>query len=173
MKKIAKMFRSLLNWILIDNEFQDVYDFHERFGLLRSTEPRHLTVRKMSERVKFLREEVLELQKAVRTQDLAGQADALIDIVYVAKGTAVMLGLPWESLWEEIHGTNMKKQRGIGPRGFLNDVVKPRDWQPPHVNQILVMHGYVREQYEGHQVGIIDEKKCADDVDYKGAQNAS
>ena len=37
--------------------------------------------------------------------------DALIDLTYVAMGTAYMMGLPWQDLWDEVQRANMSKVR--------------------------------------------------------------
>ena len=76
------------------------------------------------------------------TNDLAGQADALVDLVYFAIGTAIMLGLPFEELWNDAHRANMTKVRGATHRGHPNDVTKPEGWVPPKTVEILSFYGY-------------------------------
>lgn len=150
-----------------DAEFCNVKDFHLKFGHLVHAHPVHLTKRKLLERIKFLQEELDEFTQACgfirapgkfnddgmwvegdfyddvgNPQDLALQADALVDLVYVAKGTAVMQGLPWLQLWEDVQRANMAKQRGIGHRGNLVDCVKPEGWVGPRTLDILVSAGY-------------------------------
>jgi predicted HAD superfamily Cof-like phosphohydrolase len=127
-----------------DFELEDVKAFHQKFNLGHPhTEPGHLTPRKLQERIAFLQEELDELKKAAASNDLAAQADALIDLVYVAKGTASLMGLPWELMWLEVHRANMSKERGIGPRGNALDVVKPKHWQGPKHDLILRQNGYL------------------------------
>jgi predicted HAD superfamily Cof-like phosphohydrolase len=74
-------------------------------------------------------------------------ADALIDLVYVAMGTAHLLGLPWEALWNEVQIANMRKVRAAADasdskRGSAFDVVKPPGWQPPNIKRILENYGW-------------------------------
>jgi len=122
--------------------FKDVKAFHKKFKLLNSDTPGLLTRRKLFERVEFLTEELEEFKQGVMTQDLAMQADALVDLVYVALGTAIMLGLPWETLWDDVQRANMEKVRGVGKRNHLVDCIKPPGWVPPHTMMILVEAGY-------------------------------
>lgn len=144
-------------------EFQDVFDFHAKFDLLRFEKPGHLTKGKLRERIEFMQEELNEFVEgcglvAITTtdspgtpvlayeddgdQDLAKQADALVDLVYVALGTAVMLGLPWDWLWNDVQRANMAKVRGRTKRGHAVDVTKPPDWQGPQTQRILDLAGY-------------------------------
>lgn len=136
------------------SSYRQVYDFHVKFNQLRFTTPGTLSARKLEERIHFLLEEIGELcqaggfelkydlQHQDDNQDLALQADALIDLVYVAMGTAVMMGLPWECLWEDVHRANMAKAQGVGKRGNLVDVIKPLGWEAPHTEEILLAYGY-------------------------------
>ena len=147
----------------------DVKAFHEKFGFLVHETPGHLTKRKLRERVEFLEEELAEFKVACATQDLAEQGDALIDLVYVALGTAVMLGLPWEAMWAEVQRANMAKERGVGKRGHQFDCVKPEGWMPPNHEYVLRVHGYNKNDYlvavdDGYNTYITtDENRCRDD----------
>lgn len=143
-------------------EFTHVKRFHQKFGLITNGVPVHLTRRKLNERIEFLQEELDEFQAACVLQDLDGQADALIDLVYVAKGTAVMLGLPWEALWDDVHRANMEKVRGVSHRGHAVDCVKPPYWTPPMTTAILYDHGYRKWNYRDDE-GEFREELCYDD----------
>lgn len=133
-----------------DAESLDVLEFMRKFGQTfkraDGTElehrPRHLTLRKLNERVDFIREELKEFTDAMNVQDLPEMADALVDMVYVIKGTANMLGLPWAALWNDVQRANMEKVRGVGKRGNLVDCIKPPGWNPPKTEAILAAFGY-------------------------------
>lgn len=125
-----------------DPELEDLYQLHAKHGQLSADQPGHLTYRKALERIRCLQEEVAELTGAAATDDLPGVADALVDLVVFAKGTAVMLGLPWEALWDDVHRANLAKERGAGKRGFAVDLVKPPGWEGPRTLEILKEHGY-------------------------------
>lgn len=104
--------------------------------------PRRLTERKLLERARFIREELEELEEAIKSGDYAGVADALVDLVYVAKGTANMLALPWAELFYDVHRANMAKVPGVGKRGNLVDVIKPEGWRGPDTAGILERAGF-------------------------------
>lgn len=124
-----------------DPEFTDVTHFNQKFGLLVGELPRFLSERKAKERADFLQEELDELRKGIAEHNIAEIADALIDIVYVAKGTAVAMGLPWRQLWADVHRANLAKVPGMTKRGDLMDVCKPEGWVGPKTLELLTYHG--------------------------------
>lgn len=125
------------------SNFSDVGDFHTKFALPTSEDrfPGLLTDETFMFRYQFLQEELQELLKAHREGNLEDFADALVDLVYVALGTAHMAGVPWEELWAEVQRANMGKVRATessqSKRGSSLDVVKPMGWRPPDVAQVL------------------------------------
>lgn len=118
-------------------ELRDVDAFHTKFCLEVPSTPHFLDEEALEFRLKFLREEVQEFEDAHRAGDMKGAADALVDLVYVAVGTALMMGLRavWWSLWGRVQDKNMLKRRaghaGESKRGSSLDVVKPEGWTPP------------------------------------------
>jgi len=111
--------------------FEDVSEFHVK--ILRQEQPPPQLVDGMNllNRVRFLEEEIMELQTAHQMEDLVGVADALADLVYVALGTAYQMGIPFDAVWAAVHKANMTKARGITKRGMAVDAVKPIDWVGP------------------------------------------
>lgn len=90
----------------------------------------------ISHRMEMIKEEVKELHDAVAVADKEQMIDALVDIVYVAIGTARMCGFDFNKHWEEVHKCNMKKVRGVSKRGHDFDVCKPLGWQEPNHKSI-------------------------------------
>ena len=127
-----------------DSECEDIAAMNAHFRFVIGTQPQHLTARKLAERHAFMAEELKEFKEAADAQDLTKLADALVDLVVFAKGTAVMLGLPWQALWADVMRANLSKERGVGPRGFTADLIKPSGWEGPRVSAILERHGYDR-----------------------------
>lgn len=128
------------------SNFDDVGDFHEKFGLRNVTwgdgGPDEVDPELLAFRVKFLREEFIEFQDAAGAGDLPKAFDALLDIVYVAMGTAHLYGFPWQRGWDAVHRANMLKIRAAkdgsdSKRGSGWDVVKPPGWEPPDLDSIL------------------------------------
>jgi predicted HAD superfamily Cof-like phosphohydrolase len=115
----------------------DVLAFQEKFNIPMSTKPAFLDGQAENYRVKFMQEELEEFIQASHEQDLAKAADALVDLVYVVHGTALMMGLPWDKLWNEVQRANMSKVRAKADgsdskRGSPLDVIKPPGWVGPN-----------------------------------------
>lgn len=146
-------------------------DFNDKFSHLVSETPTHLTKRKLRERAECMQEELDEFKKAIEIQDIDELADALIDLVYFAKGTAVQMGLPWKQLWNDVQRANMDKMPGIGKRGHLVDCVKPPGWIGPQTGDILRKAGYDKTRFQSavylddaaEPTICFDERKCLDD----------
>tara|TARA_R110000824_G_scaffold167181_6_gene343984 strand:+ start:5477 stop:5905 length:429 start_codon:yes stop_codon:yes gene_type:complete len=139
------------------SNFDDVGRFHKKFGLPFSPPidsiadderktPKWLDVETQMFRVRFIKEELDELENAYINKDLTQVADALVDIVYVAMGTAHLHNLPWEELWNEVQQTNLAKQRVSSlkdsKRMSIFDVVKPKNWKAPRIKAILKKFGW-------------------------------
>lgn len=119
----------------------DVVLFHQHFGLPAPGVPQLLAQDVLEFRVKFMGEELEEFKAGAGVGDLAGMADALIDLVYVVMGTAVMMGLPWQLLWQEVQAKNMQKVKvqsaDDSKRGHRLDIKKPEGWTPPDIAGLL------------------------------------
>ena len=132
------------------SNFTDVGDFHRKFGLPAfpsSTEPKPLDPELLQFRIRFLEEELDEFKRASEQGDPIEQFDALLDLVYVAMGTAHLLGFPWQEGWDEVQRSNMAKVRAArdgsdSKRGSSWDVVKPAGWMPPNLKAILEGAGW-------------------------------
>lgn len=126
---------------------KDLLQMYDKFFPdLIADRPRMLTPLRFSERLNHLLEEMNEMTESQNAGDLPGVADALVDLVYLAVGTAVEMGLPWETLWADVHRANMTKQRGVNPkRGHGADLIKPPGWVGPMTANILAAHGMLRE----------------------------
>ncbi len=125
--------------------FEDVRAFHRKFKLAPRASYSHLPTGDdlLAYRSAFLAEELAEFDVAVETDDVVGALDALIDLVYVALGTADLCGMSgvWEAAWDEVQRANLAKRRVASAaesgRGSTYDVVKPPGWRPPDVAGIV------------------------------------
>lgn len=140
------------------SETEDVRAFSLKMGQLVGDAPRLLAKRKLAERLNFVLEELRETATAGGLEldpqaisfvpgdaapDLFEIADGLVDLVYVAKGTALMMGIPWEACWDEVQRANMAKVPGpSAKRGSAVDAVKPPGWKAPDHRPILVARGF-------------------------------
>lgn len=141
---------------------EDIKDFHEKFGLIMppSSSPCLLQGEELFDfRIKFMHEEFIEFVQAHQEGDLASSFDALIDLVYVAMGTAYLMGLPWQQGWDEVHKANMAKVRASEPsqskRGTKYDVIKPDGWTPPDLQKVL-------DNYNAQRMAHIHESSTKD-----------
>lgn len=141
----------------------DIVAFHEKFQVNYSGFPRQLPTDLLDFRVKFLKEELTEYTDdsnalaahlitdktdvANTTHLLEKQLDALVDLVYVALGTAYLQGFDFNEAWRRVHEANMKKVRAgsaaDSKRGSTHDVVKPAGWEPPSHTDLVENHAHV------------------------------
>lgn len=121
----------------MSTDYFRVRQFHEKFKIGYDGPPRLLPP-ELAWRREFLNEELREYDEAVATGDLAKAFDALIDLVYVAIGSAVLHGFPWEAGFAEVHKANMAKRLSVEGEGRgTNDIVKPQGWTPPNMEEVL------------------------------------
>lgn len=117
------------------NNHDDVKACYAKHGLETPVSPTFLSRGGISLRTKLMREELQEFVDATERGDMHEAADALVDMVYVALGTAAMMGLPWQQLWDEVQRANLAKERvtdaGQSKRGSTLDLFKPPGWQGP------------------------------------------
>lgn len=132
--------------------FSDVQDFHQKFGVPLLTKPGFLSAiapDAQGFREKFMQEELDEFKESCAAGNLEKSFDALLDLVYVALGTAEMMGCSnemWQELWNEVQKANMTKVRasstGESKRGSTLDVIKPAGWTPPDVAHKEILAKY-------------------------------
>lgn len=85
-------------------------------------------------RVGHIGEELQEFIQATEANDIDGATDAIIDLVYVALGALVEMGVCIQPVFAEVHEANMRKVQGSrskrpGSQGF--DAIKPNGWKAP------------------------------------------
>lgn len=125
---------------------EDVVRFFDKFGVPRAVAPSLPDAETFRFRFHHLQEELIELADAFDSRNLEDYADALVDLVYLALGTAIVSGLPWQLLWDEVQRANMTKVRAAADgsdskRGSPLDVVKPEGWVgPDHADALTGRH---------------------------------
>lgn len=118
---------------------QDNADFQKKFGLAYDGPPRELPEGLAMLKNKHLLEELYEYRIAV---SLEKKLDALVDLVYVAVGTAYQHGFDFNEAWRRVHAANMTKVRAQpdgsdSARGSGYDIVKPKDFVPPDLSDLV------------------------------------
>lgn len=86
-------------------------------------------------RATLIMEESTELCEALLRKDQVEIVDGMCDLIYVVLGTAVALGIDLEPYFNEVHRTNMLK--AAGPLREDGKRLKPPDWQPPRIKEML------------------------------------
>ncbi len=117
--------------------YDDVGMFHQKFGLPYYGDgdaPRLLDQKTFDFRLGFLHEELDEFKCACDDKNLHDAVDALADIVYVALGTAHLMGLPFEKIWDEVQRANMTKAL---PDDNSFKLVRPPGFKPPDHTKAL------------------------------------
>lgn len=90
--------------------------------------------------LELIREESAELFKAAETNNRTEIFDGLLDLIVVAIGAGLSAGFPMAEGWKEVIRSNMDKidpETGIVLRRADGKVLKPKDWQPPKLADLL------------------------------------
>jgi len=138
---------------------KDITKFHKKFDLQYQGPARMLNPELFHFRKRFMEEELREWSESmdrvheelmkpnpreeVIQDELENQLDALVDLVYVALGTAHLQGFSGIFLkaWKRVQKANMKKVRAEradqSKRGSTYDVVKPEGWKAPTLRDLI------------------------------------
>ena len=129
--------------------FQDVQNFHNKFEVPLASKPQLLEGEQYNFRLEFMREELNEFVDSHYHGNLPVAFDSLIDLVYVAYGTAQMMGCTpdmWQEMWNAVQEANMSKVRATSAeqskRGTSLDVIKPAGWTSPDAKHIEIIERY-------------------------------
>ena len=118
----------------------------EKVGLFMSTFGQE--VKKKSElssekinslRLSLIQEELDELTKAIKENDILEVADALTDILYVTYGAGHALGIDLDKCFEEVQNSNMSKLDENG-KPIYNDsgkVMKGPNYFKPNLSKFV------------------------------------
>ena len=115
----------------------DISQMHQKFGVHEAVNKMDKeTLAKMLEfRAACIREELDELDEAIKEGNAEETVDALIDIIVFAVGTLDLYDINFDKAWQAVHIANMNKNVGIkkgrpNPLG-LPDLLKPEGWVGP------------------------------------------
>lgn len=87
-------------------EQRAVEGFHQAMGF---PAPKCLDRGRGDLRCRLLEEEVAKLCSALQADDWLDTIDALVDILTVAYGTVVEMGVDLDPFFDEVHAANMRK----------------------------------------------------------------
>ena len=118
-----------------------IKEFHTKFKLDYEGPPRSLERGLLEFRINFMDEELSEYIRASEDSRMTDQLDALVDLIYVALGTAYLQGFNFNEAFKRVHEANMNKVRAPSTKESLRnseyDVVKPKDWKPADLSDLV------------------------------------
>ena len=89
--------------------FLKVKEFMRTFGQEVLNKPKFPDHKIVSLRLDLIKEELNELEEAIKKNDLVEVADALTDILYVTYGAGHAFGINLDSCFDEVQRSNMSK----------------------------------------------------------------
>ena len=121
------------------SNFEDVKIFMKTFGQMVRTKPQFPDEETMQLRYDLIKEELNELEQAMKTKDLKEVADALTDIIYVTYGAGYAYGINLDKCFKEVQRANMSKL-GKDGKPIYNDrgkVMKGPNYLAPNLKQFV------------------------------------
>ena len=121
------------------SNFEDVKKFMETFGQMIRTKPQFPDEETMQLRYDLIKEELNELEQAMKTKNLKEIADALTDILYVTYGAGYAYGINLDKCFKEVQRANMSKLGNDG-KPIYNEkgkVMKGPNYSEPNLKQFV------------------------------------
>jgi len=121
------------------SNFDKVGTFMKTFGQEVKTKPSFSSDKINKLRIDLIKEELNELQEAMKNNDLLEVADALTDILYVTYGAGHAFGIDLDKCFDEVQNSNMSK---LGENGepIYNDsgkVMKGPNYFKPDLSKFV------------------------------------
>ena len=91
------------------SNFNKVGTFMKTFGQEVKSQPSFSSNKINKLRIDLIKEELDELQEAMKNNDLLEVADALTDILYVTYGAGHAFGIDLDKCFDEVQNSNMSK----------------------------------------------------------------
>ena len=121
------------------SNFEDVKIFMKNFGQMVRTKPQFPDKKTMQLRYDLIKEELNELEQAMKTKDLKEIADALTDILYVTYGAGYAYGIDLDKCFKEVQRANMSKL-GKDGKPIYNEkgkVMKGPNYSEPNLKEFI------------------------------------
>ena len=121
------------------SNFEDVKTFMKTFGQMVRTKPQIPDNKTMQLRFDLIKEELKELEQAMKENNLKEIADALTDILYVAYGAGYAYGIDLDKCFKEVQRANMSKLDKNG-KPIYNEkgkVMKGPCYSEPNLKQFI------------------------------------
>ena len=121
------------------SNFQHVKKFMETFGQEVKESAEFPNEKTIQLRFDLIKEEINELEDAIKTKNLTEVADALTDILYVTYGAGHAFGIDLDKCFEEVQRSNMSKL-GEDGKPIYNEkgkVMKGPKYFQPDLNKFI------------------------------------
>jgi|TARA_Y100001949_G_C15760660_1_gene232027 NTP pyrophosphatase (non-canonical NTP hydrolase) len=121
------------------SNFDDVKTFMQTFGQEVKIKAEFPEEKIVKLRYHLIKEELSELQNAIKTKDLKEIADALTDILYVTYGAGHAYGIDLDKCFKEVQKSNMSKL-GEDGKPIYNEkgkVMKGSKYFEPNLRQFI------------------------------------
>ena len=89
--------------------FLKVKEFMKTFGQEVEESAKFPNEKVLKLRIELIKEELCELEEAIKNKDLIEVADALTDILYVTYGAGHAFGINLDACFDEVQRSNMSK----------------------------------------------------------------
>ena len=119
--------------------FDDVRIFMQTFGQEVKIKPKFPKEKIVKLRYDLIKEELNELQNAIKTKNLKEIADALTDILYVTYGAGHAYGIDLDKCFNEVQKSNMSKLGEDGKPIYnkKGKVMKGSKYFEPNLKQFI------------------------------------
>ena len=121
------------------SNFNKVGTFMKTFGQEVKTKPSFSSDKINKLRIDLIKEELEELQEAMKNNDLLEVADALTDILYVTYGAGHAFGIDLDKCFDEVQNSNMSKL-DENDKPIYNDdgkVMKGSNYFKPNLSKFI------------------------------------
>ena len=121
------------------SNFNKVGTFMKTFGQEVKTKPSFSSDKINKLRIDLIKEELEELQEAIKNNDLLEVADALTDILYVTYGAGHAFGIDLDKCFQEVQNSNMSKL-GADGKPIYNEfgkVMKGPKYFKPNLEKLI------------------------------------
>ena len=121
------------------SNFQSVKNFMQTFGQEVKVKVEFPNEKTVQLRYELIKEELEELNQAIKDKDIKEVADALTDILYVTYGAGHAFGIDLDKCFNEVQQSNMSKLGSDG-KPIYNEsgkVMKGPSYFKPDLNKFL------------------------------------
>ena len=121
------------------SNFNKVGTFMKTFGQEVKSKPSFSSDKINKLRIDLIKEELGELQEAMKNNDLLEVADALTDILYVTYGAGHAFGIDLDKCFEEVQNSNMSKldENGMPIYNESGKVMKGPNYFKPDLSKFV------------------------------------